>query len=814
MGGRLTVEGDVTACGASSTGYYTGAGGSVWLTCGTLAGGGAVKANGGNGPSGILGSGGRVAVYQRTAADWSAFEGLVQAYGGSTGTSYSGPGTVYKVTAAEADDEGVLEIRSPVPSYNGVVQINTKVTDTRIGTLDLPAGETLRILSGGTLTVTRDWLNRGTFTADDGSTVVFAGTNTSHVFGKNTFSALACAEPGKRLVFAGGKTNWCDVAANGRLTLRGTAEKPVELLTEPGDATIRMTIAAGVKQDVTHAALSNVVSSAGMQGVAYDSTDLGGNLNWLFTASIVPGTTNTWTGAASAAWFEAGNWSLGRVPVATDVARIAAAGTPPVVGYDLEINSIAIDAGATLTVSGAKVTVTNRLDATGTLAFAGTETLTLAGDARFAGAQSLRGNGTLLVSGARPHRFEGLGTAFYVVTVGAESGDVTFAGGFSALTLNVAQGASARTLSFEAGKSFAFEELYAYGVVDGEPSLVMTGTDGGAWSLAVSAFAKLEGVRACNCDASAGTTIYADRPSEDLGGNANWVFNGETAEWTGGAGTTVFGTAANWSTFAVPGKSTRVVIAPSAASTVELKSSAKVGELCLDGGKGALTFKTGTFRLEVTGSLTVKRGATAYLDVPCAVGGDVFVRAGGKVTHSGGSQTAWSEPTKIDLTAGGDVQVDADGAINASQCGYGTDRGPGAAGWASHGGRMYDNLYWGNGTACYGSITCPTNYGTGGHTVLGGGAIKVTAAGDMRVNGRIIAQGGPSSAHYSGTGGSVWLTCATLTGAGEISANGGDGTPCVGAGGDAGADVARGRGDGGHGHGFVVRADSGSHCGR
>ncbi len=74
-GGILKVEGVIAADGESDGG--AGAGGSIWIECGTLAGAGVVRANGGvPGSNNGAGGGGRVAVY---SDDTATFTGMIEA---------------------------------------------------------------------------------------------------------------------------------------------------------------------------------------------------------------------------------------------------------------------------------------------------------------------------------------------------------------------------------------------------------------------------------------------------------------------------------------------------------------------------------------------------------------------------------------------------------------------------------------------------------------------------------------------------------------------------------------------------------------
>lgn len=83
----------------------------------------------------------------------------------------------------------------------------------------------------------------------------------------------------------------------------------------------------------------------------------------------------------------------------------------------------------------------------------------------------------------------------------------------------------------------------------------------------------------------------------------------------------------------------------------------------------------------------------------------------------------------------------------------------------------------------YGSASMPTQPGSGGGAQknslssvggYGGGLVWVEAAGDILMNGTINANGGEATGNSgAGSGGGVYLRCATFTGTGSITANGG-----------------------------------------
>ena len=113
--GSTVVYGTVRADAVAPGGDWGGAaGGSVFLTTGTIDGPGIITANGKPGSNNKPGGGGgRVAVILLDGgADFTAFEGSINAYGGDSGSSYKdgAAGTVYQETAAQSSGGGTLII--------------------------------------------------------------------------------------------------------------------------------------------------------------------------------------------------------------------------------------------------------------------------------------------------------------------------------------------------------------------------------------------------------------------------------------------------------------------------------------------------------------------------------------------------------------------------------------------------------------------------------------------------------------------------------------------------------------------------------
>jgi len=115
--GTLTVNGSLLADGNHGGSYWGAAGGSLSVTCGMLAGGGKIRAEGGGmtSPANKCGGGGRIAVRQTVARDFTtAWLGTVTAYGtvgsGGKGTPQAGCGTVYLQSAADREGAGTIAV--------------------------------------------------------------------------------------------------------------------------------------------------------------------------------------------------------------------------------------------------------------------------------------------------------------------------------------------------------------------------------------------------------------------------------------------------------------------------------------------------------------------------------------------------------------------------------------------------------------------------------------------------------------------------------------------------------------------------------
>jgi hypothetical protein len=215
------------------------------------------------------------------------------------------------------------------------------------------------------------------------------------------------------------------------------------------------------------------------------------------------------------------------------------------------------------------------------------------------------------------------------------------------------------------------------------------------------------------------------------------------------------------------------------------------------GGSGYLRGGAGTIYLKPTDTL-----ATIYVDNGGSSGwstefygttsfdADLIVSGGGMVSPR-------MAQAGFDMTLTGDITVASNGQISADNRGFGPTSGPGAggnclaSGGGSYGGAGGFGLDGCPPGATYGSNTNPTQLGSGGGDGgRGGGALRLTTGGAITVDGAISANGETPTTWSGGSGGSIWLTCANLTGSGLIRANGGSRGSAATAGGGGGGRIA------------------------
>jgi len=243
------------------------------------------------------------------------------------------------------------------------------------------------------------------------------------------------------------------------------------------------------------------------------------------------------------------------------------------------------------------------------------------------------------------------------------------------------------------------------------------------------------------------------------------------------------------------------------------------GRLTAYGGGGSQTGGAGTIFTQLTGQngmLLVdnggRTGTNSTVTLPTVA--DVVISGNAGVTASGqfysGNLTIATNST---LTAPGlglsasNMIVQAGGIVSADGLGYPAGSGPGAGHIYFSGGYNYSgggghggyggaaSVTNGAGGSTYDSQTSPATLGSGGGGSsegsiggAGGGALQLTVAGNLLVDGRITANGvnGTGVAGGGGSGGSIYLNAGTFAGAGSITVNGGYGADSFGGGGGGG----------------------------
>ncbi len=265
------------------------------------------------------------------------------------------------------------------------------------------------------------------------------------------------------------------------------------------------------------------------------------------------------------------------------------------------------------------------------------------------------------------------------------------------------------------------------------------------------------------------------------------VAHAETHSWKKGNSGNWFD-AANWNTGKAPAAGDDVVI------------EGKGSRVTL----GQITPELKSIRLKQTLVLT---GGETILRAR-----QIHVLAGGKITLLDSFQEK-KDASRIYIKCSDSLIIDSGGSIDANAKGYAGGQGhqknddptsagfgPGAGGYPKVWGASAGGSHGGRGGTpiakdSYGSIEQPSQPGSGGGggtgpSGAGGGAIRIEAP-TVHVDGVISADGGHGGGHDikakyggGGSGGSIWITCKTITGqSGKVSADGGSGSIYAGGGG-------------------------------
>ena len=228
-----------------------------------------------------------------------------------------------------------------------------------------------------------------------------------------------------------------------------------------------------------------------------------------------------------------------------------------------------------------------------------------------------------------------------------------------------------------------------------------------------------------------------------------WINSTGSGKWTNDA---------NWSLGHVPQLGEDVVFDSlhSVSNCTVDTANANLGSLTLDATYAGSTVTVATV-------YPGKGDFTDFSMTNCTINGGVLTHP----ANTGG------ETNRLSMTVRGNLYIGSGATISALGCGYAAGQGPGGS---TTDGGAYGGMAAGGNTKVYGSIVAPTNLGSGGRDVAGGGAIYLTVGGTTTVAsaGVLDARATASASDYNGSGGSVFLTTGWLTGTGgTIRANGG-----------------------------------------
>ena len=767
--GTLMVYGSILANGANNA-YCCGggAGGSIWITAADLHGAGTITARPGYGytdttKKSTVAGGGRLALYLTDAADASSFTGTIDALDGTYYTQFSG----------DEPGRGTLIVTGTM-----IRQLSNQVT----GSLEpfkkivITGGAGTLLCKGIVYPLATD-VETGTGKLQADATSVLDIRSSAgaprKISGNVQAAALVCTNAGGAVEFAAGSAVTIDAA--GSLTLLGEEGGMLTMACPQTDGKWTLSVGSGVDPVIQYVAVSN--STAVTAVTDKDGADLGGNTNWLFTHSTGDGSKITWLGLNDD-WGDPSNWQdeQGQVRGVTekDAAIIPSGCTVyPQLKKHTAVWALSVAEGAALDLNNFNLSISHDFANTGTVTCVGAEQITVVGNVTFGDSDVfVPANSTLVLAGTAAQTADLCGNSFNVISaeVSGEDRGVSFLNGFAAQKFTcMPTNDIALTFSPEGVfDSVAWQVVAASG---GDLSLNSTAA-GTYWHLKARPGAVFSGVTVNDSDASSGATVY----SSDYTGDHNVNWSAEGTFWTGGASTS-WNDPGNWSG-GVPDATKVAIVLPSEKVPV-IGEATSVRELIVGNGVDAAEM-TVNAALTVVEDLSIVNFGKITANKPIVVSNDVTIASGGVITHAalcGG---------KVDITVLGDMSVSVRGKVDVTQCGYSgsfyhDNDGPGASAYmeaaapAAYGGRAASAI-----KPCYGSIRQPIDWGSGGfHWQVaygtakqrsGGGAIRLSVAGILTVDGEIRADGcSPEYAYNTGTGGSIWLSAAVLRGGGTIS---------------------------------------------
>ncbi|MFH1745535.1 MAG: dockerin type I domain-containing protein [Planctomycetota bacterium] len=845
VNGTFTCDGELSANGLVGAQYDAGggAGGSIWIEAGTLAGAGVFHANGGPGsylPHAGGGGGGRVAIYY----DSSSFSGSVAAYGGA-GVQYGGAGSIY--TKASGDTYGTTLIDN-AGNTGGLTRMYSS-------------------LWPGDVDFNLDIAGAAWVWADDAMTFVNLSIDTSailsHEAGQNVFdltvledatvtlegtiSADGCGHASQFGPGAGGDSSYASGAGhggNGGSSANGTAGGVAyDSITDPnelgsgGGYDTDNGVAGGRGGGAIHLVVTGTltldgeITADGFNGANYDAgggsggtvnLDVGalagtGSISADGGAGYNPSYAGGGGGGRIAVYYDSSSFSGSMAAYGDSGAQYGGAGSIYTKASGDTYGNTLIDnagnaGGLTRMYSSLwPVDVDFNLDIAGAAWVWADDPMTFVNLSIDSGAilshevgqnvfdLTVLEDATVTLDGTISA--DGCG---YASQFGPGAGeDSPYAGGAGY------GGRGGRGRWGAGGVAYGSitdpNELGSGGGWDTDHG-VAGGRGGGAIRLSVTGTLTLDGE--VTADGFAGTNY-------DAGGGSGGTVNLDVGALAGTGSISADGGAGYNPSYAGGGGGGRIAVYHDS-STFSGGMTACGAAGTVGGGAGTIYTQEGA----LTGALTIDAcGATNIARTPLdsqSPAANTEISGGAQVEISeattletldvAGNSTVWPPSLQtLELTVNGNAGIEAGSAISADAHGFGSSDGPGeggdgyeagGGGYGGTGGAGSSSV--GGGT--YGSITSPTDFGSGGGYDtnngyaggVGGGAIKLTVGGVLTVDGAVTADGITGEYYHAGggSGGSIWLDVATLAGSGAISANGGPGYDPTYAGGGGGGRVA------------------------
>lgn len=834
--GNIVINGSVSANGATGTNSRAGggAGGSVWLSGGNLFGSGDISANGGGGDPADAGggAGGRISLQCGT----NFFVGGISAYGGS-GSNWGGAGTVYVQTSGSnglliLDNDSHTGALTPLAvsdqSLNLLIRSNADASAAAalaVGSLTIGSNSTLTAADMAPLNLTAvgpiSVQEGGAITADGEGYGANGGGGTGGFyndelrwpcggggFGGNGGAGSSGKAPGGPAYGLLTSPGYFGSGGGSLLpySIGGAGGGEILLISAVGVINVDGRISANGLDGsgsaggggsggyilITGGTLTgsgSITVNGGDGANGYGGGGAGGRIYATPNANLLTGVISAY-GGAGANWGGAGTIYYGSISapqLILDNGGHLGTNTPL---QTAEAADLTIRGGAIGSPAGELNFKDLYIYSNGWI-MATFNTFNLF----FGGNALIQAGGGILADNAGNPAQEGQGAGRAFGLNGTEVGSGAGHGGLG--------GASEGDAALGGITYDLLTEPSLPGSGGGGVSLGASGgPGGGVVRLSVTGNLELDGAVSANGGAGAGgggggsggsiwlsvggfqgagsiTANGGDSPEGTGGGGGGGIiYVSYTSNYFTGTATAYGGSGANWG-------------GPGLVST---QIPGKNDELIIDNGSvsGALTPLPNNSLIDVV----LRDGSSASITGQSLSLGNVEIGSNCLVVVSNESvgTLAFSQ---LDIAAGGTFSADATGSNVGDGLGKSADTSPdypcGGGGYGGAGGASISNSVPGGQT--YDSVTEPIDPGSAGGSLspysvggAGGGAIALSVASRLQIDGVLSADGGNGSGMGGGggSGGEIKITTATLAGVGTIRANGGAGANAIGGGGGGG----------------------------